>query len=127
MAIAPEPIDLDASIDRLDFLPDRSPTGNAHTDWAARLADYRDGGVFAAHYAGHSEWERHGVGDEVVMVIEGSTTMTMLIDGEEHRHTMGPLQMIVVPQGTWHRFDTPVGVKVLTVTPQPTDHQVDRP
>jgi len=33
----------------------------------------------------------------------------------------------VVPQGTWHRFEAPVGVKVMTVTPLPTDHRADRP
>lgn len=53
--------------------------------------------------------------------------MTMCIDGEEHRHTLGPMQMIIVPQGTWHRFEAPVGVKVMTVTPQPTDHRVEHP
>jgi len=37
------------------------------------------------------------------------------------------MQMIIVPQGTWHRFSTPVGVKVMTVTPQPTDHQIEQP
>jgi hypothetical protein len=30
-----------------------------------------------------------------------------------------------VPQGTWHRFTTPEAVKVLTVSPQPTDHDSD--
>ncbi len=124
----PEPIDVTASIDRLDFLPDRTPTtGETDAEWATRLAPYRDGGVFAVHYAGQSEWERHPVGDEIVIVVDGSTTMTLLLDGQEQRHTLGPLQMIVVPQGVWHRFDTPDGAKVMTVTPQPTDHRVDHP
>ena len=124
----PEPIDLAAEVGRLEFLPDRTPTtSDVDVDWAAQIADYRDGGVFGVHYAGESEWERHRVGAEIVMVIEGSTTMTMLIDGSEVRHALGPMQMIIVPQGTWHRFETPVGVKVVTVTPQPTDHQVERP
>lgn len=124
----PAPIDLTAAVGALDFLPDRTPTtSETEVNWAARLSDYRDGGIFAVHYAGESEWERHPVGDEIVMVVEGSTTMAMFIDGQEHQHTLGPMQMIVVPQGTWHRFDTLVGVKVMTVTPQPTDHQVEHP
>ena len=122
----PEPIDITAAIGHLDFLPDRTPTTlDTQVDWAAQLSDYRDGGIFAVHYAGKSDWERHRMGDEIVMVIEGLTTMTMVVDGQDHQHTLGPMQMIVVPQGTWHRFDTPVGVKVMTVTPQPTDHQVE--
>jgi len=40
---------------------------------------------------------------------------------------MGPGELIVVPQGVWHRFETPEGVKVVAVTPKPTDHQVNRP
>ncbi|MEM7323374.1 MAG: cupin domain-containing protein [Actinomycetota bacterium] len=125
----PQPIDLHAAIDGLTFLPNRQPVmpENTSRDWAAVVADYRDGGVFAAHYAGESQWERHTVGDEVVMVIDGETTMTMFIDGEEHAHTLGPLQMVVVPQGTWHRFSTPEEVKVLTVTPQPSEHRLAHP
>jgi mannose-6-phosphate isomerase-like protein (cupin superfamily) len=30
--------------------------------------------------------------------------------------------MIVVPQGHWHQFQSPDGVTVMTVTPQPTEH-----
>ena len=30
--------------------------------------------------------------------------------------------MIIVPQGCWHRFESETGVRVMTVTPQPTDH-----
>ncbi len=37
------------------------------------------------------------------------------------------MQLIVVPALTWHRFDTPDGVRVLTITPQPTEHCVDDP
>lgn len=124
---APDPIALSASFDQLEFLGDRTPGGNSHNRWAAKVAGYRDGGVFVAHYAGASEWEHHGVGDEVVMVVEGETTMTLWIDGAEHKRRLGPLEMVIVPQGTWHRFDTPVGVKVMTVTPQPTDHRSDHP
>ena len=53
--------------------------------------------------------------------------MFLLIDGEEVAQAMGPGELVVVPQDTWHRFETPDGVKVVSVTPQPTDHQVDRP
>lgn len=124
----PAPIDLRAVVDGLEFLPDRTPTSSGTgVDWVADLGAYRDGGIFAVHYAGRSEWERHSAGDEIVMVIDGATTMTMITDGQERRYELGPMQMIVVPRGTWHMFDTPTGVKVVAVTPQPTDHQVEHP
>jgi mannose-6-phosphate isomerase-like protein (cupin superfamily) len=120
------PVSLDHALDRLTFLPDRSPTTD-RDDYHARLASYRDGGVFVAHYAGESEWERHPAGDEIVFVIEGETTLFLLVDGEEIANPLSRNQFLVVPQGVWHRFETPEGVKVMAVTPQPTDHQVELP
>ncbi len=32
-----------------------------------------------------------------------------------------------VPQGIWHRFESPKGVNVQSITPQPTDHQTEHP
>lgn len=122
----PEVVSIADAYAGLTFLPDRTP----HTDtyeWAEQVSPYRDGGMFVAHYAGTSEWERHGVGDEIVIAVEGATTLTLLLDGVEVPHELGPMQMLVVPQGVWHRFETPNEVKVLSVTPQPTDHSVERP
>ncbi len=93
----------------------------------AEISAYRDGGIFIGHYAGSSAWERHRQGDEIVYVLEGATTLILLDGGAETRLDMNSGQMIVVPQGTWHRFETPDGVKILTVTPQPTDHSVELP
>lgn len=123
------PISLAAAFAALRFLPDRSPeTGEEAAAAAfARLAEYRDGGIFIGHYAGNSEWERHLAGDEIVHVLDGETTL-FLWDGEtEHRHRLPAGSMMVVPTGTWHRFETPRGVKILTVTPQPTDHRRQHP
>ena len=126
MGDGPVPVSLDDAFGKLTFLRDRTP-GSTDEGAFAKLADYRDGGVFIVHYAGRSEWERHRAGDEVVMVVEGSTTMFMLIDGEEVSSTLGAGELVVVPRAVWHRFETPDGVKVISVTPQPTDHQTDRP
>jgi hypothetical protein len=30
--------------------------------------------------------------------------------------------MAIVPQGTWHQFEAPDGVALMTATPQPTEH-----
>ena len=108
---------------------DRSPTTPSEQTAGTfrRLSSYRDGGVFVGHWAGTSEWERHPVGDEIVLVVDGATTIFFLTDGGEEQAQLGPGELVVVPQGTWHRFETPERVQLLSVTPQPTDHAVDRP
>lgn len=91
------------------------------------LSTYRDGGVFVGHWAGRSEWERHPVGDEFVMVLNGATTIFFLTDEGDIGASLGTGEFVIVPQGTWHRFETRDGVKLLSVTPMPTDHEPDRP
>jgi mannose-6-phosphate isomerase-like protein (cupin superfamily) len=125
----PLPISIDEAIAELTFLPDRTPTTTAEESKSAftLLSNYRDGGVFAGHWAGNSEWERHTVGDEIVMVIEGRTTIFFLDGNRDRAANLEAGQFVVVPQGTWHRFETTEGVKILSVTPLPTDHSSNRP
>lgn len=120
------PVSIDAALSTLNFLPGRKPN-TERDDYFAELSPYRDGAVFAASYAGTTEWERHGSGDEIVLVISGETTLILLEDGREHPHRLRPREFLVVPKGVWHRFETPDGVEVLSVTPQPTEHQLERP
>lgn len=126
---APRPLSIPEEIDRLTALRGRSPTTTdlERADAFAELAPYRDGGVYIGHWGeGSSEWERHPA-DEIVAVVEGDTTIIMLLGEEEVAHPLGPAGLIVVPAMTWHRFETPGMVKVITVTPQPGDHQAERP
>ena len=127
--VEPAPISIDGSIATLTFLPDRTPTTTAEESQHAfaLLSDYRDGGIFVGHWAGNSEWERHAVGDEIVMVLEGRTTIFFLDGGAERSAALSAGELVVVPEGTWHRFETAVGVKILSVTPQPSDHTPTRP
>ncbi|MGD9752005.1 MAG: cupin domain-containing protein [Acidimicrobiia bacterium] len=120
------PVDIDAAFAGLAFLADRRPT-TQRDDYFATLSGYRDGAIFIAHYAGTSEWERHGSGDEIVMVLDGATTIILRMEDADVRYRLGERQFIVVPHGVWHRFETPHGVKVLSVTPQPTDHTAHDP
>jgi uncharacterized cupin superfamily protein len=124
----PVPISLNDALAQLTFLPDRTPMGSEDSSSAfARLSTYRDGGIFVGHWAGQSEWERHAVADEIVMILEGETTLTFLTDDGERSAGLTAGQLVVVPQGTWHRFHTPDAVKVFSVTPQPTEHSPERP
>jgi uncharacterized cupin superfamily protein len=125
----PRPISIDAAVAALAFLPDRTPATTAEQAAGAftQLAHYRDGAVFVGHWAGTTEWERHGAGEEIVMVLDGRTTIFFLTGEGEESAELGAGELVVVPQGTWHRFETPDGVQLLSVTPQPTDHRTDRP
>ena len=94
----------------------------------ATLHDYRDGAIFTCSYSGDSPWERHVSGDEIVYVLDGSARIFLLEQAGEEVVTLVKGSMIIVPQNIWHRFESPDGVTVLSVTPQPTDHsQADDP
>ena len=122
-------ISIQEALDTVRFLPDRTPhtTDEESAPAFTTLSDYRDGGIFVGHYAGNSEWERHPLGDEIVYVLDGATRLFLLVDGREEGHDLRAGELLVVPRNIWHRFETPDGVKIMAVTPQPTDHQVDRP
>ena len=125
-----ERIDLGRDLDDLVRLEGRGPhTAEEEAQGSFRkLADYRDGGLFAAHFSGSSGWERHPKGDEIVQILEGSTRFDIIVDDKIETCELGAGALLVVPQGCWHRFTSEDGVKVMTATPQPTQHlHVDDP
>ncbi|MGI4992356.1 cupin domain-containing protein [Halobacteriovorax sp. GFR7] len=111
------------------FFPNRKPDTPPEemNETFCTLSEYRNGGIYAGQYAGNSEWERHPHGDEIVMVVDGMANLILLIDGHEKRIKLNKLEFAVVPENTWHRFEVPEGVKIMVVTPQPTDHQIEKP
>lgn len=84
------------------------------------LSEFRDGAAFITIFEGTSPWERHANGDELVYISEGQTKMVLSINGEQQTKTLSSGDLIVVPENTWHRFETR-GVKLLSLTPLPTD------
>ena len=94
----------------------------------ASLMPFRDGGLFAAHFSGSSGWEKHPKGDEIVQILEGETLLEIIVDDEIECHRLNAGMLLVVPRDCWHRFTSESGVKVMTATPQPTEHlHVDDP
>ncbi len=122
-------ITIEDAFSKVKCLHNRTPetTDEQAKDAFALLSDYRDGGIYIAHYSGNSEWERHPRGDEFVQVLEGSTRLILLTGDKEQYNTLATGQLLVIPQGVWHRFESPDGVKVMTITPQPTEHSVEIP
>ncbi len=117
-------VDIQAALAARAVLRGRTPeTPKEETAEAfATLAAFNDGGVFAGSFAGDTAWERHGKGDELVHILSGATTLTILAEDGPRVLEMKAGMLAVVPRGCWHRFQAPGGVTVLTATPQPTDH-----
>lgn len=116
-------VDIAAAIADKPFFKGRTPLNEDQAGEAfANLGVINNGEIFAGRWQGQSSWERHQNGDELVQVLEGETTMTLLTEGDGEKHTLTAGQFLVVPAGVWHRFDTPEGVTVFAATPQPTDH-----
>jgi quercetin dioxygenase-like cupin family protein len=117
-------IDIKAEFARLKTLTGRTPTSSdADRENAfARLATYRDGGVFAGKFAGTSAWERHPQGDEIVHIVDGSTDLHLLTETGHEVMTLTAGMFVIVPRNAWHQFVAPDGVCVMTTTPQPTEH-----
>ena len=117
-------VDLKAEFAKLTMLKGRTPTTpEAERAGAfARLAPYRDGAIFTAKFAGTSAWERHPQGDEIVQIIDGATTLHLMTKEGRQSLPLGAGMVAIVPQNTWHQFEAPDGVCVMTATPQPTEH-----
>ncbi len=117
-------VDLKAEFAKLKMLKDRTPTSSeAEREGAfARLAPYRDGAIFTAKFAGRSAWERHPRGEEIVQIVDGTTTLHLMTEQGRQSIALSAGMIAIVPQGTWHQFEAPGGVCVMTATPQPTEH-----
>lgn len=117
-------VDIQATLASLRVLENRTPhtPGDEMDGVFAVLAETENGGVFAGSFVGESPWERHRNGDELVQVIKGATTLTILTDTGEDVLDMTAGMVTIVPRGCWHRFHAPDGVSVMAMTPQPTDH-----
>ncbi|MEU7316978.1 cupin domain-containing protein [Streptomyces sp. NPDC007083] len=69
-------------------------------------------------------WERHPAGDELVVCLSGSVTVTRDVDGVPDRVVLGPGEATVNPAGTWHAVDMAGPASILTITPGlGTDHR----
>ena len=123
----PNTIDIKAALAKLTAVHNpKSDTSSSEIEAAFTfLTSYRDGVVSVGSFSGTNEWERHQSGDEVVHVMAGATTITIMRADGPDSFELTEGTMIVVPKGHWHRFTSPHGVQILAVTPQPTVHLPD--
>jgi mannose-6-phosphate isomerase-like protein (cupin superfamily) len=119
-------IDMKAELAKLGMLrgrrPDMLEDERKASGAFATLAPYRDGNIFSARFSGNGAWERHPNGDELVQVVDGAATFHFATEEGLQSREIKAGMMIVVPQGIWHRFESPDGVTLMTATPKPTEH-----
>jgi len=119
-------LDLKAILAKMPTLHERKPETTEAERQASgafkTLAPYRDGNIYSAKFAGNAAWERHPNGDEIVHIVDGATTLYLMTDDGPQTHELKVGMVAVVPQNTWHRFQAPDGVSIITATPRPTEH-----
>ena len=119
-------IDVTGETGKLNMLRDRRPdmleAERRASGAFATLTPFRDGNIFDAKFSGNGAWERHPNGDELVQIVEGTTKLHIIINDESQTHELRAGMLVVVPQGVWHRFESPEGVCLMTATPKPTEH-----
>jgi mannose-6-phosphate isomerase-like protein (cupin superfamily) len=119
-------LDLEAEFSKLSLLRGRTPemteVDRKASGGFATLAPFRDGNIYSAKFAGDGAWERHPNGDELVQIVDGSATLHVITEDGPASYAVSAGMMVIVPQGTWHRFHAPEGVCLLTATPKPTEH-----
>src|SRR2546428_5023398 len=119
-------LDLKAEFAKLTLLRGRTPqtteVERKGSGAFATLAPFRDGNIFSAKFSGNGAWERHPNGDELVQVVEGETNFHIITDEGPQTHILKAGMLVIVPQGAWHRFESPDGVCLITATPKPTEH-----
>jgi mannose-6-phosphate isomerase-like protein (cupin superfamily) len=119
-------IDLKSEVGKLPMLRGRQPetteaerkASGAFVTWSS----YRDGNIYCAKFSGDGAWERHPSGDELVQIIDGSTTLHVIMEDGPRSYALSAGIVVIVPQNIWHRFHAPDGVTLVTVTPTPTEH-----
>ena len=111
-------VDLKAELGKLAMLHGRRPeTTEAERKASgafATLTPFRDGNIFSAKFTGDGAWERHPNGDELVQIVDGSTTLRIMTEDGLQSHALRAGMVAIVPQGMWHRFASPDGVTLIT-------------
>jgi mannose-6-phosphate isomerase-like protein (cupin superfamily) len=119
-------LDLKAELEKLPTLRGRRPETTEAERKASgafvTLSPFRDGNIFSAKFSGNAAWERHPNGDELVQIVDGATTLHLMTEDGLQSHQLKAGMVAIVPQNTWHRFEAPDGVGIVTATPKPTEH-----
>src|SRR6201981_471876 len=99
-------LDLKSALGKMPMMRGRRPESTEAerkaTGAFVTLAPYRDGNIYSAKFSGGAAWERHPKGDEIVQIIDGSTTLHLMTEDGLETHELSAGMVVVVPQNTWH-------------------------
>lgn len=71
------------------------------------------------------QWERHVLGDELVIVLEGKANFIQEISGENIVLPVQAGSTIINPKGVWHTADVSEALKAIYITPcKGTEHRI---
>ena len=118
----PSIIDLNAELAKLTMFR-RTPQSTMadRKGSVAQLASYRDGLLLAIKSSGTDHWERHLTGDELIHILDGTATLEIVGEDGPQSFALRAGTIAVIPQGAWHRFQSPEGVTLMTATPSPSE------
>lgn len=95
-------------------------TSTIYQDLDAKYDSFRAHTLVSIHEfeSAWNVWERHPAGDEVVVLLSGSVTMTIRKDGKVEVVTLNePGECVVVPRDLWHTAETTEPTRMLFITP----------
>ena len=81
-----------------------------------------------ASFVGRPPWEYHGDGDELLLILDGASELTVLADPGEESRVLTAGQIAIVPRAHWHANDAASGVTMLYMTPaEGNQHSWEKP
>ena len=122
----PSIIDLNAELAKLTMFRGRTP----QTTFADRKGSAaqpgalprRDAPSSASGPAGKTHWETPSGGDELVCVLDGTVILDIVEEDRLQSYALGPGMIVIIPQGTWHRFHSADGADGAERDAGPGDH-----
>ena len=82
-------------------------------------------GVFRADNPGAGPWEMHPDTDELLHILSGSVSVEVYDPAGNELVALGAGQLVVVPQGRWHRHVDAVELVEMFFTPGESLHSED--
>jgi mannose-6-phosphate isomerase-like protein (cupin superfamily) len=80
--------------------------------------DFHDCVCGVGSFVGRPPWELHTTGDELLHILAGECELIVREGSEETSRRLRAGNLVIVPQGCWHRNDAPTGVTMLFLTPR---------
>lgn len=102
---------------RVNLEPVRS---SLYQDIAESYDGFHQHALIAAHRFDRDwdSWEMHPQGDEVVVLLTGSATLLLRLEGGDQTEALAsPGDFTVVPKGTWHTARVNEPCSLLFITP----------